>query len=118
MTIGEYMRGIVRFHVSDETIGAILLNRDLYKCSDASSLTKREKDLLRADLLMVGYYSASSTTGEKKTHGGFSHTEKSEAFASREDWRRIANNIYRQYGDDNYEPLASIRDVSKKWQPS
>lgn len=117
MIITTYLKGKVAFEVTDEAISVTLSDREISDVADSGSLTLQQKELLYADLLMWGSTKASSTTGEKKTHGGFSHTAKSETFRDPADWKIEANRIYKKYGDNKYVSQATITDASKLWQP-
>ena len=117
MIIAAYLKGKVAFEVTDEAISTTLEDREIVESIDSTTLTTQQKELLYADLLMYGSTKASSTTGEKKTHGGFSHTAKSETFRNPADWKIEANRIYKKYGDPKYVSQATITDASKLWQP-
>lgn len=116
MTVTEYLKGKVAFEVSDEAISTTLLDREIGSYVDASTLTVKQRELLFADLLYWGSTKASSTTGEKQSHGGFSVTGKSETFRSPKDWLIEANRIYRKYGDQKYVSQSTITSVSELWQ--
>lgn len=117
MIITAYLKGKVAFEVTDEAISTTLEDREISESADSTSLTLKDKELLYADLLIWGSTKASSTTGEKKTHGGFSHTAKSETFRNPTDWKIEANRIYKKYGDTKYVSQSTITDASKLWQP-
>lgn len=117
MIITAYLKGKVAFEVTDEAISTTLEDREIEETSDSTSLTLKEKELLYADLLVWGTTKASSTTGEKKTHGGFSHTGRSETFRNPASWSIEANRIYKKYGDPKYVSQATITDISNLWQP-
>ncbi len=116
MTVGDYIKGKVAFEVSEEALNVILFDRGTEADADVSSLTDRQKELIYADLLMYGWSKPSSTGGEKKAHGGFSHTTKSESFNYRDKWYQMAQAIYKKWGDPGYVNLPAIKDASKKWR--
>ena len=117
MIITSYLKGKVAFEVTDEAISTTLEDREIGESVDSSTLTIQQKELLYADLLIWGSTKASSTTGEKKSHGGFSLTGKSETFRNPADWKIEAIRIYKKYGDAKYVSQATITDISNRWQP-
>lgn len=116
MIVKEYISGLVAFEVSDDALNAILFKRKADAYADAESLTQKQCELLHADLLMYGWSKPSSTGGEKKAHGGFSHTTRSETFNYRDKWYQLAQSIYKKWGDPGYVSLPAITDASKKWR--
>jgi len=118
MTVNEYIEGLVAFDVPQKASNAILFTRGIDGNMIASNLTKKQRDLIYADLLMYGITKPSSSGGEKKAHGGFSHTTKSETFTYRDDWFKAAMAIYKKYGDPKYDPgsLIKITDASSRWR--
>lgn len=118
MTVNEYIRGLVAFEVPLEASNALLLSRGIDGEMTASELTQKQRDLIYADLLMYGITKPSSSGGEKKAHGGFSHTTKSETFTYRDDWFKMAMSIYKKYGDPKYDPdaMVKIKNASCRWR--
>ncbi|MDH6354735.1 hypothetical protein M2132_001064 [Dysgonomonas sp. PH5-45] len=118
MTVIDYIEGLVAFEVPQKASDAILFARGIDGEMIASDLTQKQRDLIYADLLMYGITKPSSSGGEKKAHGGFSHTTKSETFTYRDDWFKAAMAIYKKYGDPKYDPgsLVKITNASSRWK--
>lgn len=102
MTIESYLRGRVGFDVTDDALASILSDRDIDADSDDKDLSKKQKELLYADLLYWAATRPSSYTGSKESDGGWSHTEGSSTLlkSDKERFEEIANNIYDRYDDD------------------
>lgn len=96
MTSFEYFRGKVGFEVSLSTIEGLLLDRGLSSV-ELSSMTKEQKDLIYADLLMYG---STIMSGSVK-RGSFSNSINNEVA---KDYIRLANSIYASYNDNKYNP--------------
>lgn len=97
MTIIEYFKGKVGFYVNQGNILSILMDRGYDSNTRPIDLTKREKDLLLADLWVFG---STLQSGSIK-RGDFSQTQgdvDSKALLE------AANSIYKQYNDDKYNP--------------
>lgn len=118
MTVIDYIEGLVAFEVPQKASDAILFARGIDGEMTASGLTQMQRDLIYADLLMYGITKPSSSGGEKKAHGGFSHTTKSETFTYRDDWFKAAMAIYKKYNDPKYDPgaMVKIMNVSNRWR--
>lgn len=118
MTVTDYIEGLVAFEVPQKASDAILFAREISREMIVSDLTQKQRDLIYADLLMYGITKPSSSGGEKKAHGGFSHTTKSETFTYRDDWFKAAMAIYKKYGDPKYDPgsLVKITNASSRWK--
>lgn len=102
MTIESYLRGLVGFDITDEALESILFDRDVSSDTDITTLTRKQKDLLYADMLMWAATRPSSYTGTKESDGGWSRTEGSSTLlkSDKERFEELANNIYDRYDDD------------------
>lgn len=102
MTIESYLRGRVGFNVTDEALASILSDRDITAGIDDGELSRKQKELLYADLLRWASTRPSSYTGAKDSDGGWVHTGESSTLlkSDKERFEEIAQSIYERYDDD------------------
>ena len=102
MSIEDYLRGCVGFSVEDNAIDTILLDRDVAPYTPVETLSKKTKDLCRADLYMWCASTPSVKGSVEDSHGVWKHKEggtESSAFDKR-NLRAMANDIYKRYGEN------------------
>lgn len=99
--IESYLRGLVGFDVPDSAITSILIYRQIDFDADVNDLTKEQKELAYADLLMWAATNPTSYTGAKDSDGGWSHTEASKTISvsDKKRFEQMANDIYIKYND-------------------
>lgn len=106
----EYLSGLTGFVFDKAVLKRIALDRGVYGVKCFSELTQQDKDLMRADLLLVAYLSPNVWASSTHAHGSFSETIGSQTVYT-EDKERIYNqfiNIYKKYND---EKLTEVEDL-------
>jgi hypothetical protein len=106
----EYLSGLTGFVFDKAVLKRIALDRGVYGVQCFSELTQQDKDLMRADLLLVAYLSPNVWASSTHAHGSFSETIGSQTVYT-EDKERIYNqfiNIYKKYDD---EKLTEVEDL-------
>jgi hypothetical protein len=106
----EYLSGLTGFVFDKAVLKRIALDRGVYGVQCFSELTQQDKDLMRADLLLVAYLSPNVWASSTHAHGSFSETIGSQTVYT-EDKERIYNqfiNIYKKYND---EKLTEVEDL-------
>ena len=106
----EYLSGLTGFVFDKAVLKRIALDRGVYGVKCFSELTQQDKDLMRADLLLVAYLSPNVWASSTHAHGSFSETIGSQTVYT-EDKERIYNqfiNIYKKYDD---EKLTEVEDL-------
>lgn len=99
-TIEEYLKGLSTIAVPDETISALLADAEVAPGTPIASLTKKQKELLKADLFVWLATTPYSGGSVEDANGVWRHKETN---ASANDsnirsWLRLANAIYKKYG--------------------
>jgi hypothetical protein len=112
MPIEAYLKGRVGYPVPEDAILAAELNWDISYNSDALSLTKRQKDLAFADLLMY-VASTPSMSGEKDQMGNWMHQGKSFNVENAGQLVEQAQSIYDLYGEKKRK--GKIYDATSRW---
>lgn len=106
----EYLSGLTGFVFDKAVLKRIALDRGVYGVRCFSELSQQDKDLMRADLLLVAYLSPNVWASSTHAHGSFSETIGSQTVYT-EDKERIYNqfiNIYKKYDD---EKLTEVEDL-------
>ena len=112
MTIEDYLKGMIGYPVSDESISAVEINRGITAGSDVSVVTERQRDLAIADLLMV-VCQTPSTTGTEDAMGDWKHKTSGLAVTNSSALIKRANAIYSKY-DESTDGLF-IKDKTHLW---
>ena len=102
-TIEEYLRGKLRFTLSDESIASVLFDRGIDSGTAASAVSQRLRELCWADLIMLCAYGPSSGTGEYNSDGGWVHQDGTQNVSDPDDLLSLARAIYHKWGDDAAE---------------
>lgn len=111
----EYLSGLTGFVFDKAVLKSIALDRGVYCTQFFSDLTQKDKDLLRADLMLVAYLSPNVWASSTHAHGSFSQTIGSQTIYT-EDKERLYNQfikIYQKYNDDK---LTEIEDLGGSLQ--
>lgn len=111
----EYLSGLTGFVFDKAVLKSIALDRGVYCTQYFGDLTQKDKDLLRADLMLVAYLSPNVWASSTHAHGSFSQTIGSQTIYT-EDKERLYNQfikIYQKYNDDK---LAEIEDLGGNLQ--
>lgn len=112
----EYLSGLTGFVFDKAVLKRIALDRGVYCVQNYVELTQQDKDLLKADLLLVAYLSPNVWASSTHAHGSFSQTIGSQTFYT-EDKERLYNqfiNIYKKYDDEKLEELEGS-DSNLQW---
>lgn len=105
----EYLSGLTGFVFDKAVLKRIALDRDVLEVTDYSELSNKTKDLLRADLMFVAYYSPNVWASSQHSHGSYSKTIGAQTIHT-EDKERLYNsfvNIYKKYEDKKLEEVSS-----------
>lgn len=115
MKMGDWLRGMVKFSLSDDNVNAILLNRGLTYDQDALLVAEREKDLSRADALTL-YISAANQGSSSWKDGGSSETTPGESFTYKDEAKGMAIYLYGKWGVEIPLGLgARVKSVTHLW---
>ena len=101
----EYMSGLTGFVFDKAVLTRIALDRGVAAVIDYDELTRRDKDLLTADLLLTAYLSPTTWASFQQTHGNFTKTIGSQTMYNKEEIYDYLYNIYKQYDDEKLEEL-------------
>ena len=112
----EYLSGLTGFVFDKAVLKRIALDRGVYSVQSYVELTIQDKDLLKADLLLVAYLSPNVWASSTHAHGSYSQTIGSQTIYI-EEKERIYNqfiNIYKKYDDEKLEEIEGS-DSNLQW---
>lgn len=116
MTVLEWLKAATRYTFDDETFIKIAYDRECDPDSDVygESVTKRQRDLMTADIIFTAVLlSPSSTSSYQKSHNGYQETIGAETDYYQNDKIKYAIQIYAQYDDEKGEVLDSVKKKIK-----
>lgn len=118
MTISEYLRGLIYFEVTDETINSIKYDRGVQEKEFIEDLTEKEKDLCKADLYIFAATSPSTKGSVEDVNGVWKHKDGGSTMAGGEAKKLIylANRLYAKWGESQYGTSGiKIQSMGMKW---
>ena len=116
MTVLEWLKAATRYTFEDETFIKIACDRQCDPDSDVygESVTKRQRDLMTADIIFTAVLlSPSSTSSLQQAHNGYQKTIGAETDYYQDDKIKYAIQIYDQYDDEKGEILDSVKKKIK-----
>jgi len=103
MNVVDYLINITGFPVNRNQAKSILVDRAISESTLAQYLTVKERDLLRADILMLVASFPSSASGSVKKSGDFEIRSSGYSNTRVSDLIKAAMAIYKTYGDAKYD---------------
>ena len=107
----QYMSGLTGFTFDKAVLTRIALERGVSEVTEYEELTKKDRDLITADLLLTAYLSPTIWASFTQSHGSYKKGVGSQSMYNKEeilDWLR---GIYEKYDD---EKLEEVPDNSAK----
>lgn len=101
----QYMSGLTGFTFDKAVLVRIALDRGVSEVTEYDELTKRDKDLITADLLLAAYLSPTVWASFNQAHGSYKKGIGSQTMYNKEeilDWLR---GIYEEYEDPMLDKL-------------
>ena len=112
MTVLEWLSSGTRYSFEQLTFEKIIRDRGCDPDADAygSEITKRQKDLMEADVIFAAVLlSPSSTSSLSQSHNGYQKTVGSETDRNQDQKINYAIRIYKMYGDERAEILEDTK---------
>ena len=104
----QYMSGLTGFTFDKAVLERIALDRGVSQVTSYDGLTTKDKDLLKADLLLVAYLSPNVWASYDQSHGSFKKGVGSQTMymENKEQIYNYLYGIYSKYKDENLEMLS------------
>ena len=106
MTILEWLKASSRYNFEETTFQMIALDREITVTNDVTTLSVRDKELLKADIIFTAVmFSPSSTASQSLQHNNFVKAIGSESDIYQASKISYAKSIYLKYNDPKYDVL-------------
>ena len=99
------MSGLTGFTFDKAVLTRIALERGVDEVTEYDELTKRDRDLITADLLLTAYLSPTVWASFDQSHGSYKKGIGSQTMYNKEDIYNYLYNIYKLYEDEKLEEL-------------
>lgn len=112
-----YMAGMTAFVFDKDVLKRIAYDRNVYNIPDYYALSKKDKDLLLADLLYTAYVSPTTWASSTQSHGNFSQTIGSQTinYKDRETLYNVFIGIYKKYNDEMLSVAEALDGGTLQW---
>jgi len=101
----QYMSGLTGFTFDKAVLTRIALERGVAEVTEYGELTKRDRDLITADLLLAAYLSPTVWASFDQSHGSYKKGIGSQTMYNKEDIYNYLYNIYKLYEDEKLDEL-------------
>ena len=95
----QYMSGLTGFTFDKAVLTRIALERGVSTVTAFSQLTKRDRDLMTADLLLTAYLSPTVWASFDQSHGSYKKGVGSQTMYNKEEILDYLRGIYEEYDD-------------------
>lgn len=95
----QYMSGLTGFTFDKAVLERIALERGVAEVTEYDELTKRDRDLITADLLLTAYLSPNIWASFDQSHGSFKKGVGSQTVYNKEEILNYLRGIYEEYDD-------------------
>lgn len=112
MTVLEWLERSTRYSFSSDTFEKIALDRECDPSDDVytGNVTKRQKDLMTADIIFTAVLlSPSNTASLSQSHNGYQKVIGQEQDFYQDEKIKYAIKIYETYGDERAGILESVK---------
>jgi hypothetical protein len=101
----QYMSGLTGFTFDKAVLTRIALERGVDQVTAYSQLTKRQKDLITADLLLTAYLSPNVWASFDQSHGSYKKGIGSQTMYNKEEILDYLRGIYEEYEDEKLDEV-------------
>lgn len=98
--IVTYMSSLTNYTFEQHTLERIAMERGVTNVESVEALTRKQKDLILADMLLVLFLSPTQTPSLSKKHGQFSMSIGSQIVSDKDDIYDMMIKLYTRWGDE------------------
>lgn len=110
MTVLEWLKASTRYSFEEENFIKIALDRDCDPEDDVYSISKRQRELMTADIIFTAVLlSPSNTASLSQSHNGYQKSIGQEQDFYQDEKIKYAIRIYNIYKDERAEILESVK---------
>lgn len=107
----QYMSGLTGFTFDKAVLVRIALERGVDQVTEYTSITKAQRDLITADLLLTAYLSPTIWASFNQSHGSYKKGIGSQSMYNKEAIYDYLYNIYSMYEDAKLDELPDSSTV-------
>lgn len=107
-TIITYMSSLTNYAFEQHTLERIAMERGVSNIDDIDKLTKKQKDLVFADMLLVLFLSPTQSSSISKKHGQFSLSIGSQIISDKDGIYNLMVKLYTRWNDDKLEDIDGL----------
>lgn len=101
----QYMSGLTGFTFDKAVLVRIALERGVAEVTEYDELTKRDRDLITADLLLTAYLSPNIWASFDQSHGSYKKGIGSQTMYNKEEILDYLRGIYEEYEDEKLDEV-------------
>ena len=101
----QYMSGLTGFTFDKAVLVRIALERGVSEVTAFDQLTKRDRDLITADLLLTAYLSPNIWASFDQSHGSYKKGIGSQTMYNKEEILDYLRGIYEEYEDEKLDEV-------------
>lgn len=101
----QYMSGLTGFTFDKAVLTRIALERGVAEVTEFDELTKRDRDLITADLLLTAYLSPNIWASFDQSHGSYKKGIGSQTMYNKEEILDYLRGIYEEYEDEKLDEV-------------
>lgn len=101
----QYMSGLTGFTFDKAVLVRIALERGVAEVTAFDQLTKRDRDLITADLLLTAYLSPNIWASFDQSHGSYKKGIGSQTMYNKEEILDYLRGIYEEYEDEKLDEV-------------
>lgn len=110
MTVLEWLKASTRYSFEEENFVKIALDRDCDPEDDVYSISKRQRELMTADIIFTAVLlSPSNTSSLSQSHNGYQKSIGQEQDFYQDEKIKYAIRIYNIYEDERADILESVK---------
>lgn len=110
MTVLEWLKASTRYSFDEQNFIKIALDRECDPDEDVYTVTKRQRELMTADIIFTAVLlSPSNTASLSQSHNGYQKTIGQEQDFYQDEKIKYAIRIYNIYEDERAEILESVK---------
>lgn len=114
MTVLEWLKASTRYSFEEENFIKIAFDRECEPDEDINGVSKRQKELMTADIIFTAVLlSPSNTASFSQSHNGYSKSIGQEQDFYQDDKIKYAIRIYTKYEDDRGDMLEELSNTRK-----
>lgn len=107
----EYISSLTAFQFDIAVLKRIALERNAADITSVEQVSKKQRDLILADLLYTAYLSPYIWSSFSSSHGNFSKSVGGQTISNRDELLIMAKRLYAKYNDEMLEEIGETGNL-------